>query len=266
MVNHNLLGLYGFVWASQFMSAVVASERCFCIMFPLRSKILLSTRTMAIIIVIAFVVIVGGLFVVSYRFAVFCMYDVVTSSTMLVMGTSEFYQKNQEAVDLLDYTVYGIVLPGLFISIVITTTIITAVKLKKIADWRASTTSSTSSAREVALTRMLVSTSCLFIICFLPNFFFRIACLFVKDLKTGKRYHNMYYVMLWLLDMASFVNSSINFFVYYFMGSRYRQTFWKIFPKCRFTAIREGVKRKTAAEDIDESGHDTTVSIVSSGP
>jgi hypothetical protein len=50
------------------MSAVIASERCFCILFPLRSKTLLTTTTMAVVIVVAFVLIVGGLFVVAYRY------------------------------------------------------------------------------------------------------------------------------------------------------------------------------------------------------
>jgi hypothetical protein len=67
---------------------------------------------------------------------------------------------------------------------------------------------------------MLICTSILFIVCFLPNFCFRLTCLFVSDLNTGRRYHNMYYVTLWVLDMASFVNSSINIFVYYSMGSK----------------------------------------------
>ena len=227
---------------------------------------MLSTRTMAVVIVIAFLVIVGGLFVVSFRFSVFCVYNALTDSTMLVMGTSEFYQRHQEAVDLLDYTFYGIVLPGVFISVVITSTIITSLKLKRIADWRASSTSSSaatsSSAREVALTRMLISTSCLFIACFLPNFFFRITCLFVEDLKTGKRYHNMYYVMLWLLDMASFVNSSVNFFVYYYMGSRYREVFWEILAKCK---IRIHKNAKATEERSGASGRDTSICIVPGG-
>ncbi|KAK7107824.1 galanin receptor 2b-like [Littorina saxatilis] len=232
MVNHNLLGLYGFVWASQFMSAVIASERCFCILFPLKSKTVLTTKTMAVIIVVAFIVIVGGLFVVSYRFSVICVYDSFSNSSTIIMGTSEFYRQNQEAIDLLDYTVYGLLLPGIFISIVITTTIITSVKLRRVVNWRATTSSSNDSSREVALTKVLICTSILFIVCFLPNLFFRLVCLVVENLKTGKRYHNMYYVMLWLLDMASFVNSSLNFFVYYFMGTRYREAFWQIFATC----------------------------------
>ena len=59
MVNHNLVGFFGFCWVSQVLSAIIASERCLCVLSPLRFQTLLQTRTVAVIIVAVYVVPLG---------------------------------------------------------------------------------------------------------------------------------------------------------------------------------------------------------------
>ena len=56
MVNNNLVGFFGFYFVSQVLSAIIASERCLCVLSPLRSQTLLQTRTMAGIITGVFLV------------------------------------------------------------------------------------------------------------------------------------------------------------------------------------------------------------------
>ena len=36
IANNNLVGFYGFTWVSQALSAIIASERCICVLSPLR--------------------------------------------------------------------------------------------------------------------------------------------------------------------------------------------------------------------------------------
>ena len=67
MTNLYLLGLNGFSWVCQVLSVIVASERCFCILQPLRYRTVLRTSTMTAIIVVVNVVVVCLYFLVATR-------------------------------------------------------------------------------------------------------------------------------------------------------------------------------------------------------
>ena len=95
MVNHNLIGLFGISWVSQVMSAIIASERCFCVVSPLRSHTVLSTRTMAVIIVVLFIIIPGLYFFVAVRYRVMCVYDRTTDTYFKIVDGGEFYYKHK---------------------------------------------------------------------------------------------------------------------------------------------------------------------------
>ena len=93
--NHNLVGFLGFSWVYLVMSAIIASERCFCVVSPLRSQTVLSTRTMAVIIVIVFIVVPGLFFVVALRYRIVCMYDPTTEMYFKMIDGGEIYYKHK---------------------------------------------------------------------------------------------------------------------------------------------------------------------------
>ena len=73
-------------------------------------------------------------------------------------------------VDVLFRLVYSTTLTTFFFTTIAVTTIVTAVRLRRVVQWRQSSTSSasvavTSSFKEIALTKTLVVTSVLFIVC-----------------------------------------------------------------------------------------------------
>jgi len=67
----------------------------------------------------------------------------------------------------------------------------------------------------------------------------------VPELTTGSRYHNTYLLLAWLIEITSYFNSSFNIFVYYGMGSRYRETVKELF--CRWRVAPNQVKKQTVA-------------------
>ena len=79
----------------------------------------------------------------------------------------------QEFINYLDSMVYGVGLPGVVMVVVVVTTVVTTLRLRKAAAWRSESSSGALSSREVALTKMLVGNSILFIICVSPIFFFK---------------------------------------------------------------------------------------------
>jgi hypothetical protein len=86
--------------------------------------------------------------------------------------------------------VYGIILPGTFITVSIITTTLTVHGLHTMVTWRQKTTATSSvamTARDAALTRMLIGCTLLFVVCTTPVLGFRTALPFVPDLSMNGR-------------------------------------------------------------------------------
>nr|KAG5690902.1 hypothetical protein BaRGS_003393 [Batillaria attramentaria] len=268
-INHYLMGLIGCSWASQYLSAIIASERCLCIVSPLRAHDLLKTRTMLIIIVVGCLLIIAPMFVINTKISFACVYNPLTNSTSLQLHPTQFYLDNRQVLDAFDGLVYGPITLGLFLGVTIVATGITSFKLRSVAAWREKSASSSSKSnlekKEVALTKMLVATSVVYILCHLPTLTFRISYFFVTDLSLTGRYFNAFLLMSRVLFLTGTVNSSINFIVYYAMGSRFRLTVKRMF-RCHVTGDRRnGTSRGSSRTTVTETalGHDPKVTTIS---
>ena len=58
----------------------------------------------------------------------------------------------------------------------------------------------------------------------------------MPEFSAGRRYQNTFLTVLWFMEIASYINSSFNIFVYYSMGSRYRETIRVLFCRGRVVA------------------------------
>ena len=148
-----------------------------------------------------------------------------------------FYRDNEIVIDILFRLVYSTILTTLFFTIIAVTTTITAVKLRRVVQWRHSSTSSasvsvTSSIKEIALTKTLVATSVLFIVCLAPSIMVEIASFAEPEFYFTGRYYNLVYVTHTVMVLFLVSNSSFNFFIYHNMSTRYRQTLRDIFRLC----------------------------------
>ena len=247
IVNNHLLGLIGFGWSSMFISAIISGERCFCVIWPLRSSTLLKTRTTAVVIVVGVVVIMGGGFAVTEKYLVICLYDVASPKEILLLTVSRYYIANKRLVDILDTVVYGMVVPITTCSVVTVATVVTAVKLKKVAQWRQES-SSALSPREIALTRMLIYLSIQFIVLNLPNILLRVTMVFVPDLSSTGRFSHLFFLMTGVVEVCIALSSSLNFLVYYFAGTKYRET---VHGLCRKATKKKAVYLDTAVSSVN---------------
>ena len=148
-----------------------------------------------------------------------------------------FYRDNEIVIDILFRLVYSTILIMLFFTIIAVTTTITAVKLRRVVQWRHSSTSSasvsfTSSIKEITLTKTLVATSVLFIICMAPTIMVQMASLVEPEFYFTGRYYNLVYVTYAAVLLFRVSSSSFNFFIYYDMSTRYRQTLRDLFRLC----------------------------------
>ena len=145
-----------------------------------------------------------------------------------------FYRDDEIVIDILFRLVYSTILTTLFFTIIAVTTTITAVKLRRVVQWRRSSTSSasvsvTSSIKEIALTKTLVATSVLFIVCLAPSIMVQMASFAEPEFYYTGRYYNLVYVAHTVMLLFLVSNSSFNFFIYYGMSTRYRQTLRDLF-------------------------------------
>lgn len=229
MANNNLIFLHSSGFISYCQSTIIACERCYCVLRPLKYQTLMRTRTMAIIIFSLYVSMFSIYFIVCYRYWIQCAFDPVTNEIIMMMTGGGIYVNHKNLIDTLEGIFLGAILPVILIVTVITATIITTVKLRQIVTWRTEASSSLS-AREISLTKMLIGNSVFFLVCICPLCVVRIAYL-SPGITAGGTYHNFYLSSLWVLETSSFFNCALNFFIYYAMGTRYRETFWTLFRK-----------------------------------
>ena len=148
-----------------------------------------------------------------------------------------FYRDNKIAMDILRRLVYSTILTTLFFTTIAVTTTITAIRLRRVVQWRQRSTSSvygsvTTSIKEIVLTKTLVATSFLFIICLAPTVMFQIASFVEPEFYFTGRYYNLAYLLTNVMLFFRVPNSSFNFFIYYNMSTRYRETLRDIFRLC----------------------------------
>ena len=167
-----------------------------------------------------------------------------------------FYRDNKIAIDILLRLVYSTVLTMLFFVTIAVTTTITVVKLRCVVRWRQSSTSSvsvaaTSSIKEIVLTKTLVATSVLFLVCLAPTIMVQIASFVEPEFNFTGRYLNLAHTLQHVMLFFRASNSSFNFFIYYNMSTRYRQTLRNIFRLCmrKRTESEEGEITETTREN-----------------
>ena len=217
--------LYGLAYVSAFISTMIAFERYFCISHPFTAKRVLKTRTTGAIVVLCGSVLAGVHGIVADKYRIYCQYYPSSGFTLRGYYPSPFYLQHTRLVDVLNGVVYGVTLPCFFTLTTAVTTVITAVKLKSAAAWRRDQTSfQEMESKEVALTRMLIAVSCLFIACTVPNIVVRVAPFFLPEFRLGGRHQNLLVVGALLVHVSPTVNSSLNFFFYFKMGSKFRKT------------------------------------------
>ena len=236
------------------ITTVIACERCFCVLSPLRSQTVIKTRTAAIFLLLASLCVLAILFIATTRWSLACVYDPVSNSTSRTIYSRKFYRENKEFVDTLTGYVVSLALPALYIGVVSTSTAITLVKLRKVAAWREQTSSATMSSREVALTRMLVGIAVLYVICLMPVLALGVAILSVSEFSLHGRYYNIFNLMVSIFELFSYINSSVNFFVYCFLGSSFKKTLREMF-KCGIPVRM--IKKNTAGAKSDSTSYTT---------
>lgn len=223
IANHKFMGFYGCGYLAMIFMAIIACDRCLCILLPIKAKAILGVKAMAAILFVLSTTTFFSSFFIALGYRVDCFYEVITQAIYYKKSLTDFYSQNKAVMTALDN-----IFIGFFISLgcpltVFVATIVMVIKLRKTVEWRKNATDSDSS-KEIALTKMLLALSVEFLICSVPHFLFWITPLFVPDFRVNRLHANTKEVLLSFAQLASNLRSSANFFVYYTFGTRYRES------------------------------------------
>ena len=222
---------------------VIAVERCVCVTLPLKAATLVKTRTIAVVIAGVVVSLQGVCLLYPLEISIRTREDPNTGGIIYFLATSEFYFRQKILFDVLENTFLMIVIPFTTFTSVMIATAITVVQLKRAIAWRhGSSSSSSSDAREVALVKMLVVVSLIYIITAAPNVVLGLTRLLVPEFLHTRKYANIFLASHLMYLVLAQANSSVNFFVYLARSSRFRQ-------ELRQLLRRVGIRVKTESSE-----------------
>ena len=229
MVNNNVVGLIGFGMGSVLLSGIISTERCICVLFPLRSQRCIPTKVLAAIIVVSVLVLVSLRLVVTAQYQVTCFYEMRTERLSWQAYVTDYYFRNKAMLHVLGGLFYGFFISvGIPIVVLITTTI-TAVRLQQTVKWRTQTSSQVSNTKEIAVTKMLIALSIEFFVLSIPIIVLRLLPVFLPQFKPFGHYSNTFFVLLGFSELCFCASASVNVFVYYFTSASYRETLHGLF-------------------------------------
>ena len=248
-VNNNLIGLFGFAYGMMFLSAIISTERCICILFPMRAQRCIPTKALAVVIVVSVVVLLFARFAVTAMYRVTCFYEMSMQRVSWQIYVNDYYIRNKDLVTGLNGVFFGFFMTIGCPSVVLVTTTISAVKLHQIVRWRSQSSSSMSS-KEIGVTKMLIALSIEFFILSIPVIILRIVPVFEPRLSPGDELANFFNLLVGVCEIFSNISSSVNLLVYYTTGRRFRET------------LHSMIQRKTAPKRKQDSKSDSSIVLM----
>lgn len=229
---------------------VIALERCICVVFPLRAMSLIKTRTMAILLLILAVVPQLGFISQPLKYNVIKLE--VGDGYKWALTPSQLWLSNRDVIDAIVYTVFGVSLPLATFFIVSLATFITVSRLTTAMAWRRKTSSMTKEQnyQQVALTKTLVLSSSVFILCMIPLVLLKALRLFLEEFSIYGLYSSLYIMCNITANVCSSINSSVHVLIYHSRSSRYRQELRKICLVTRRYKQEKSVSDLSVTENI----------------
>lgn len=216
--------VYGIKAISGCFNMIIAVERCICVVFPHLASTLMQTRTMGVLLS-ACVLLFQGLYLI-YPLSYHAVLTKTNGRAIWAMDSTRFYEENKVFIYTFLNTILETVVPVVTFCVVSISTAVTVRTLRASIVWRGKTTSATNDThiRQVALTRMLVMVSCVYITSMTPFMARKISFWFLSDYFTNTSCLELFMAASAAVFTVSILSSCFNFFVYLSRSSRYRAT------------------------------------------
>lgn len=97
-----------------------------------------------------------------------------------------------------------------------------------------------------------------YVICVLPDAAGALSTCFLPEFHLYRKYHRIFLVFYNILYVLSALNSSVNFFAYLALSSKYRTTLTQMFPRCKVLFPRNFLAEENKTRQAD-AGRSSTL-------
>ncbi|KAK7004768.1 FMRFamide receptor [Biomphalaria glabrata] len=205
-------------------------ERCFCVLFPLQIKSIITKKTTTV--VIGCIVAVNGLTLYPIYSTIYLSWNVYPKINRTLLGLGFLKDKTEPL--RINYVLH-IVLTVLPLGLLVILTSLLVSHLYANRKWRLQN-SATAQARKASLSsrdiksiRLVTVVAALVVSCYLPVVTIVLACFFIPDLNFNGKYDTvipyLFAMVIVSLSMSSIVSTSI----YFKMSTNYKNAFMRLF-------------------------------------
>ena len=172
--------------------------------------------------------------------------DPITHSNTYISRLTPFYLAHKTVIDVIYSDLLSVTVPALSLVVVIVCTTVTVVKLKVAVAWRQQSSSDTmtsSEKLETAVTRMLVTVCCVYVICMTPSVTRTFVLHRLPGFLISGHLCNTFKVTTALVHILEAFNASANFVIYCKQSSRFRTSLRSLcgkLPPPSFRVSRDG--------------------------
>jgi ABC-type Fe3+ transport system permease subunit len=143
------------------------------------------------------------------------------------------FEDNQQSVEMITFLINNFILPfAAFVVIFICTTIL-LFRLRVHARWRQTSTIDSkiirATNRNHKAAKMATIVSSLFIVCFVPVNVIVLCIAFLPSMSFNGKHMGVSIILGGMGYTMESINSSMNIFIYYYMSSKYKLSFCRLF-------------------------------------
>ncbi|XP_059153458.1 neuropeptide FF receptor 2-like [Physella acuta] len=221
---------------SYVLGAYVAVERCLCVSVPFKVKSILTPKLTTTVCAILSFVVFSTFVPIFLVFEPIWIYSEQSNSSIMIYKYTEFYKTYGEKYQDANQTL-GAVYPSFSLITMIFSTIIISFYLNKTSKTRygltrtnpKTTKQQTMSRKEKQVVKMLLVIINIYIVNIMPRVLGCLAMLIEPEFYIFRFYNNLFWVIMYTVFALDFLNSSVHLFVFYFMSSKFRNMFHRIF-------------------------------------
>ena len=226
------------------VTAFISFERCLCILIPLKVKKWITRKTTTVVMVAICIATIGPYIGAHWRWIF--VWKFLPGRNATVLGVTVVSTPFLDLKEKIENIVLGLIQPIVAFVTVLVCTVFLVVYLRRSSQWRKSMASAggekaggddssrfepkqTISRKEEKLVRLVISIATIFIVCYTPNTLVFLNMAIFPSFWVFGQHKNTFLMVYTLSVMASSVSASVNIFIYYNMGTRYRNAFRLMF-------------------------------------
>ncbi|KAK3743567.1 hypothetical protein RRG08_027433 [Elysia crispata] len=219
------------------VTAFISFERCLCILIPLKVKKWITPKTTtAVLVAIPIVTIVPSIGMYwRWNF----VWKFLPGRNATVLGVKVVNTPFLDLKEKIENIIFGLIQPIVAFVTVLVCTVFLVVYLRRSSQWRISMASAGGktaggdnssrfelkqniSRKEEKVVRLVTSIATIFMVCYTPNTLMFLNMAIFPSFSLFGQHRNVFILLYLVSVLANSVSASVNIFIYYNMGTRYR--------------------------------------------